>query len=271
MTSLERFVDRAVTALVTRVSGRTVALISLLLYPGLGLALPLALGWSTPNLVVANVLGVTFAAVISLGWLRVQLDAQHRRHLVEWTTNLRLLSAEEFEWMVGELFRRDGWKVHETGRQDAPDGNIDLELTKGSERRIVQCKRWTARRVGVDEVRSFAGALLREGLRGSDGIYVTLSDFNDHARQEAQRTGIDVVDGRELHSRVENARRFEPCPVCQRPMVLARSEHGWWFRCVTEGCAGKRDLGSEPGRAVDLLTRRPPAAELLRGENQASA
>jgi hypothetical protein len=267
---LERFVDRAVTALVTRVSGRTVVLISLLLYPVLGLALPLALGWSTPNLVMANLVGVTFAAVISLGWLGVQLDAKDRRHLVEWTTNLRLLSAEEFEWMVGELFRRDGWKVRETGRQDAPDGNIDLELTQGSERRIVQCKRWTAWEVGVNDVRSFAGALLREGLRGSDGIFVTLSDFNDHARQEAERTGIAVVGGRELYSRVENARRPEPCPICQRPMVLARSEHGWWFRCVTNGCAGKRDLGSEPGRAVDHLTRPPPAAELLHGENLAS-
>jgi threonine synthase len=268
---LERFVDRAVTALVARVSGRTVLLISLLLYPGLGLALPLALRWSTPNLVMANVVGVTFAAIISLGWLGLQLDANDRRHLVEWTTNLRLLSAEEFEWMVGELFRRDGWKVRETGRQDAPDGNIDLLLTKGAERRIVQCKRWTARRVGVDEVRSFAGALLREGLRGSDGIFVTLSDFNDHAHQEAQRAGIAVVDGRELYSRVEMARRSEPCQVCQHPMVLARSEHGWWFRCVTAGCAGKRDLGSEPGRAVDLLTQGPPAADLQHGENQANA
>jgi restriction endonuclease len=270
MKGLEDLLERAVTALVTRVSGRTVVLISVLLYPGLGLALPLALGWSIPNLVVANVVGVTFAAVVSLGWLGVQLDAKDRRHLVEWTTNLRLLSAEEFEWMVGELFRRDGWKVRETGRQDAPDGNIDLELTKGSARRLVQCKRWTARQVGVDEVRRFAGALLREGLRGSDGIYVTLSDFNDHAHQEALRTGIAVVDGRALYSRVEKARRSEPCPVCQYPMVLSRSEHGWWFRCVTEGCAGKRDLGKEPGRAVDLLTKTPTAG-LQHGDNQASA
>jgi len=271
MKRLERLVERGVGALVTRVSGRTVALISLLLYPGLGLAVPLALSWSIPNLVGANMVGVTFAAVISLGWLGVQLDAKDRRHLVEWTTNLRLLSAEEFEWMVGELFRRDGWKVRETGRQDAPDGNIDLELTKGTVRRIVQCKRWTAWEVGVNDVRNFAGALLREGLRGSDGIFITLSDFNDNALLEAQRAGIAVVSGRELYARVERARRSEPCPICQRPMVLARSEHGWWFRCVAEGCTGKRDLGNEPGRAVDLLTRRPPAPDLQHGENQASA
>lgn len=262
MFRLDRLLDRAVIALVTRIPGWTVAVISLALYPGLGLALPLALGWSIPSLINANVFGVTFAAVISLGWLTVQLQAKDRRHLVEWTTNLRLLSAEEFEWMVGELFRREGWKVRETGRQDTPDGNIDLELTRGGERRIVQCKRWTSWQVGVDEIRNFAGTLLREGLPGTQGIFVTLSDFNEQARQEAQSAGVTIIDGRDLYAKVERARRAEPCPICQSSMVLGRSQHGWWFRCVGEGCSGKRNLGNEPGRAVDLLTQGPPSAEL---------
>ena len=37
-------------------------------------------------------------------------------------------------------------------------------------------------------------------------------------------------------------------------MLLGRSSRGWWFRCVTPGCGGKRDLGRNPGRAVELLT-----------------
>jgi hypothetical protein len=48
---------------------------------------------------------------------------------MEWTSDLRSLSAEEFEWLVGEFFRREEWDVRETGRQDGPDGNVDLELT----------------------------------------------------------------------------------------------------------------------------------------------
>jgi hypothetical protein len=266
LTRLERFTNGAVDALVARMSGRTVAIVSLLLYPGIGLALPLWLKWPISNLIAANLVGVTLAGVISLGWLIVQLQAKDRRQLVEWTTNLRLLSAEEFEWMVGEIFRRDGWKVRETGRQDAPDGNIDLELTKGTERRIVQCKRWTAWEVGVNDVRNFAGALLREGLRGTDGVFVTLSQFNEQARQEARQTGMEVIDGRDLYTKVEEARRSEPCPICRSPMALGRSQHGWWFRCVTEGCSGKRDLGGDPGRAVDLLTLPPPAYEPHEGE-----
>jgi branched-chain amino acid transport system permease protein len=38
-----------------------------------------------------------------------------------------------------------------------------------------------------------------------------------------------------------------------------RSQFGWWFRCVANGCAGKRNLDREPALAVELLTQ-PPAA-----------
>lgn len=262
MTKDEGLFDRVLTAYVTRVSGRTVALTALLLYPVLGLGVPLALNWSTPNLVSINLIGVAFAALITLGWLFVRLEASHRRHLVDWTTNLRLLTAEEFEWLVGELYRREGWKVRETGSQDGPDGNIDLELTKGRERRLIQCKRWTSRRAGVNVIRAFAGTLLREGIGGAHGDFVTLSSFTEQARQEGAKMGMTLVDGRDLYQRLENARRAEPCPACQSPMALDRSRHGWWFRCTTNGCSGKRNLGADPGRAVDLLTEPPlqPAA-----------
>jgi hypothetical protein len=36
--------------------------------------------------------------------MAVRVEAGHRRHLVEWTTNLRHLDAAEFEWLVGEVF-----------------------------------------------------------------------------------------------------------------------------------------------------------------------
>lgn len=242
--------------LATRVSGRTVAVIALLLY-AVGLALPLSLRWSVPYLVDANVIGTSLAASLSLGWFVVQVQARDRRHLVDWTTDLRLLDAAEFEWLVGELLRREGWRVEETGRQDGPDGNIDLRLTKDGQRLIVQCKRWTSWLVGVNDLRAFAGTLLREGLPGSAGIFVTLSDFTEQARDEARTTGLILVDNRDLYSRVEKARRREACPICQAPMVLDRSARGWWFRCIAPGCAGKRDLSNDPARAVELLTRQP--------------
>lgn len=259
VTYVDNLIDRALMALVTRLSGRSVAILTLLLYFGGGLALPLVLGWPVPALIGANLLGTMLAAGVSLGWLGLQIQAQDRRHLIEWTSNLRLLSAEEFEWLVGEVFRRDGWHVEETGRQDGPDGNVDLELTRDGQRRIVQCKRWTSWSVGVNDIRAFAGTLLREGLSGPYGIFVTLSDFTQQARAEAAKVGLVLIDNRDLYARVEKVRRAEPCPQCQAPMVLGRSERGWWLRCVASDCSGKRDLSGDPGRAVELLTE-PPAS-----------
>lgn len=254
----EDFVDRALTAYVTGVPGRFVALTALLLYPGLGLVAPLLLGWPSNWFFAVNVATVGAAAVLCLAWFVVQLERSQRRHLVDWTTNLRLLSSEEFEWFVGEVFRREGWSVRETGSQSRADGNIDLELTKGGERRLIQCKAWQSRQVPIDQIRAFGGTLLREGRTGADAIFVTLSDFNEHARAEAKRLGIALIDGRDLFRRAEAVRRSEPCPECSQPMMLGKSEHGWWFRCTTAGCRGKRNLDSDAGRAIDMLTQ-PPA------------
>src|SRR5438552_13111239 len=149
---------------VNRVPGWAVAAIAIVFYPCLGLLFPVALNWSMTQFVEANVMGVTVATLLTLGWLAAQVELTHRRHLLEWTTDLRLLNAGEFEWFVGETFRREGWTIAETGHQDSPDGNVDLKLRRKGERRIVQCKRWTSWEVGVDEIRSFAGTLLREDL-----------------------------------------------------------------------------------------------------------
>jgi HJR/Mrr/RecB family endonuclease len=224
---------------------------------GSGLVVPLALHWSTVGLVESNLLGTVFAGLVALAWLVAQSIARDRRHLVEWTSDLRLLDSEEFEWLVGEVFRRDGWRVNETGRQDRADGNIDLRMTKGSKTMIVQCKRWQSWQVGVDEIRKFAGTLMREGLPAAAGTFVTLSEYTEHAIAESRDIGITLVDRRDLFARVEEARRPERCPVCQAPMLLDRSGRGWWFRCVTGGCSGKRDLSRDPGRAVELLTQAP--------------
>ena len=248
--------DRLLVALASRLSGRGVSIVAAVLYGGFGLTLPLALSWSVPWLIFMNLVSTLLAGLLLLVWLALRIQAERRRNLMEWTSDLRLLNAEEFEWFVGELFRREGWVVEEVGGHGQPDGNVDLRLTRGAERRLVQCKRWTANQVGVDVVRSFAGTLLREGLPGTAGIFVTLSEFTPQGIDEGGKAGIALLDGQALYARVERVRRPEPCPKCAQPMLLDRSMHGWWFRCVQAGCGGKRDLGNDPARAVDLLRTR---------------
>lgn len=249
--------DRLLLEIASRASGRSITIIAVGLYAGIGLALPLLLDWPKSWLVSANVVGTLLAGLLILIWLSLRVQARHRRNLVEWTTDLRLLDSREFEWLAGEVFRREGWTVEETGRVDGPDGNVDLRLTRGDTRLLVQCKRWTSWPVGVDEVRAFAGTLMREGLPGRSGVFITLSGFTEQAQAEASRIGMTLVDNRDLYDRVEAVRQREPCLVCGAGMLLDRSPRGWWFRCVAPGCNGKRDLGREPARAIELLTQGP--------------
>jgi hypothetical protein len=256
MAKLDKFLDWLFLERIAKMPGVAVGSIMVVFYPGVALVLPSSLGWSGWWFVAANVMGVSFAGCVGMGWLILQVQARNRSHLLEWTSDLRLLNAAEFEWLVGELFRREGWTVDETGSQDGPDGNIDLRLRKGGESRIVQCKRWTAWQVGVDEVRAFAGTLAREQLPTNAGVFVTLSSFTGQARDEALALSLSLVEGPDLVARIEKVRRTEPCPKCAAPMLVDRSTQGWWFRCPRyPDCKGKRDLSSNVARAVELLTR----------------
>ena len=249
--------ERLLVAVAKRASDRGIVALATASYAGIGLALPLALGWSIPWLVAANVFGTILAGLLLVVWIAVVVQTGRRRNLMEWSTDLRRLDAREFEWLVGELFRREGWQVDERGRPDRPDGGIDLVLSRGRHRAIVQCKRWTSWMVGVDDLRSFAGVLSREGLGPRSGIFVTLSSFTEQAIAEAQKLGITLIDNVDLYARVEKVRRPEPCPNCSAPMVFDRSPMGWWFRCVASGCGGKRDISRDPAQAVELLTQPP--------------
>ena len=58
------------------------------------------------------------------------------------------LSWRDFELLVGEAFRMNGYSVTETGGGGA-DGGIDLQLKKNGEVFLVQCKQWKAFKVSV--------------------------------------------------------------------------------------------------------------------------
>jgi restriction system protein len=242
----------------TRTIGRLPAMWALGLaaavYILLGAAAPLALDSGRAGTIALGFLGASWSLVVVLAALLAGQSATHRRLLIEWTSDLRKLDASEFEWLVGEVMRREGWVLEEMGRRDGPDGGIDLRAKRDGRTVLVQCKRWTATVVGVDEVRKIAGVASAHD-RAHSGSVVTLSTFTDQAVTEARRLGVELVDGPKLLERIERVRGSEPCPHCGTAMILDRSPRGWWLRCPTfPGCDGKRDLGADAGAAVDLLT-----------------
>ena len=98
------------------------------------------------------------------------------------TDALNGMSWRQFEMLVGEGFRLQGYQVAETGGGGA-DGGVDIVLTKpgknGSEKFLVQCKQWRAYKVGVDVVRELYGVMAAKGATG--GFVVTSGRFTDEA------------------------------------------------------------------------------------------
>ena len=88
------------------------------------------------------------------------------------------MSWQQFERLVGEAFRLQGYRVMETGGGGA-DGGVDLVLSKDGEKHLVQCKQWRAFKVGVDVVRELYGVMAARGAAG--GFVVTSGRFTDEA------------------------------------------------------------------------------------------
>ena len=102
--------------------------------------------------------------------------------------------------LVGEAYRLQGYRVTETGGGGA-DGGIDLALTKGSEKFLVQCKQWKAYKVGVDVVRELYGVMAAKGATG--GFVVTSGRFTDDAKAFSDGRNVQLVDGPKLFAMIK--------------------------------------------------------------------
>ncbi|WP_021026387.1 restriction endonuclease [Comamonas sp. B-9] len=114
------------------------------------------------------------------------------------------ISWREFELLVGEAYRLQGFRIIELGG-NGPDGGVDLVLLKGSEKFLVQCKQWKAQRVGVAIVRELYGVMAARGATG--GFVVTSGRFSNDAQEFARGRNITLVDGHQLLAMVQRARQ----------------------------------------------------------------
>ena len=190
------------------------------------------------------------------------------------------MSWREFEMLVGEAFRLQGYRVIEMGGS-GPDGGIDLVISKGSEKFLVQCKQWKAFKVGVTIVRELYGVMAAKGAAG--GFVVTSGRFTDEATAFASGRNIKLIDGRLLHGLLSQAKnsagtgqpastqhgdqapsRPSPqaiasqspvpiatpaCPSCGSSMAKRKAKRGvnaggeFWGCATYPACKGTRNIG----------------------------
>jgi restriction system protein len=168
------------------------------------------------------------------------------------------LSWREFEQLVGEGFRVQGYQVIETGGS-GPDGGVDLVLRKDGDKFLVQCKQWKAYKVGVEVVRELYGVMAAKGAAG--GFVVTSGQFTEPARGFAQGRNLKLVDGPVLLQLLQKAQTklhvkaptmeapatpagaerhsaIPACPACATPMVRRTAKRGGQAGSAFWGCTG---------------------------------
>jgi restriction system protein len=146
------------------------------------------------------------------------------------------MSWRDFERLVGETFRRQGFTVTGFGG-NAPDGGVDLGLSKNGQRFLVQCKHWRKRQVGVTVVRELNGVIAAQRAHG--GFVVTGGQFTREAREFADSCAIKLIDGPALDELMGDkplVRSAPSCPRCGTSMVERKAKQGRFAGQVFWGC-----------------------------------
>lgn len=135
------------------------------------------------------------------GWR--QLHAPSVTNVAEALGKLRAMSWENFSAVIGEAFRRDGYRVTEIA-----NGVVDIELRRNNRVSVVNCKRWKVAQTGIGPLRE-----LYEAKRACDAqecIYVAAGDFTANARAFATEKNIKLLSDAALAgliARLERGRR----------------------------------------------------------------
>lgn len=196
-----------------------------------------------------------FAGAALLLLTRWLTGANRRKHLFERQTSvesIRTLTWLEFEQLIGEYFRRQGYIIEESGGAGA-DGGVDLRLFRRGKVSLVQCKHWKVHNVGVKPVRELYGVMVSENA--DNAIFVTSGLFSADAKAFAHGKPLELMDGQWL-SRVLSLRdrktippamAVKPCcPLCDRAMIPRYAKQGanagtrFWGCPAYPSCTGTR-------------------------------
>ena len=230
---------------------------------------------------VSVMLAPYVAGTILLVGVSALLGKAKRRALLDHQTGLntiRQMSWRDFELLIGEAYRRQGYTIEERGGSGG-DGGVDLVLRRHGQMTLVQCKRWRTRQVGVAVIRELYGVMASEGAAG--GIIVACGYFTPDALAFAQGKPLQLVGGNELLELIRRGQvqasvtaKVIPseaphpaspmpgqvvkpiseasgppfCPMCRQPLLLRRARQGpnagneFWGCSDYPRCRGARQI-----------------------------
>jgi restriction system protein len=235
-------------------------------FPAVGLAVGAGLGavgsylyWINPQALfgIGGLAGLVFLlgagmfiVVAAFGFVRHRITTERRQRRLDSTRtaeSLRQLDWRQFEQLIADLLRRQGYRVKEVGGPG--DGGVDLVAVgpDGGEH-LVQCKQYRVWSVGEPRVREFYGAMAAHQTL-CEGMIFTCGRFTEPARQFAAGKPLRLIDGDELLAMLTHSNVIAPavstpatltpvgppsreednsplCPDCRTPMVRRMARRG---------------------------------------------
>ena len=189
-------------------------------YPVLRWLLPLMTHGNLSALILS-----AFAPWLTLALVLIALFAEgdkfRRRRLLSRQSSLDTLQNMtwlEFEHLVGEVYRQQGYKVEEKGGS-GPDGGVDIVLRRGGETVLVQCKHWKTQSVGVKPLRELRGVVSNE--KAARGIFVTCGGYTQAVLSEAGgQPPLELISGPEL---LKLAQEVQAKPAQVQPSLIVQA------------------------------------------------
>lgn len=242
------------------------AALGVMAFGGLRWGLPIWAGQdNTRQMLAKGIIPLAPLALLLFGIFAVGsfFFARKRNQLVDRQTTLDTLRAtpwKDFEYLVAEAYRRQGYQVeYSLGR--GADGGVDLTLHKDGKRSLVQCKQWKVFSVGAPVVREMFGLLTAKKV--DQAIIVTTGNFTGDARDFAAGKPIRLIDGPQLLALVQSVQTrpadtesqtvaspanpsTPACPLCGKPMVQriarrgSKSGNSFWGCSAYPACKGTR-------------------------------
>lgn len=173
-----------------------------------------------------------FASVPSQPSQPVQQQEPHGLQERQWSSAvLAAIEWRRFEALCEALYAQAGFAT--SSQSHGADGGVDIWLRSqhSDTPRIVQCKHWQSKPVGVKEMREFFGVMASHQLKS--GTYVTSSTFSAEAAAFAKTNGIHAQDGAAL-LKVIGQRTPE-----QQAALLAVAYEGEYWRPTCASCGTK--------------------------------
>lgn len=158
-------------------------------------------GWYMMKSIEGIVIAIILYYIFYIGfkiWLKTRHTARLRKAGIK---EIDIMTGEEFEQFLGQLFKRRGFKVSYTATSG--DYGADLILKDGKDIIAVQAKRYSST-VGVKAVQEIIGAV--KMYDANEAWVVTNSYFTKQAIKLANINDVYLIDRQELIDMILNKR-----------------------------------------------------------------